>query len=123
MLGMHGSAYSNTSMQEAGLILALGARFDDRVTLNIQKFAPTAKKAAAEGHGGIVHFEISPKNTIKIVQVTETVVGDVSDNLAQILPLLKNTTMADRHKWTKSKERRRAGHSTCIDLQGKNDRT
>lgn len=74
-------------MQEADFILALGARFDDRVTLNIQKFAPIAKKAAAEGHGGIVHFEISPKNTIKVVQVTEAVVGDVSTILPRSCPL------------------------------------
>ena len=48
MLGMHGSAYANMAMQEADLIIALGARFDDRVTGNIAKFAPQAKAAAAE---------------------------------------------------------------------------
>ncbi|KAJ9232390.1 hypothetical protein DTO207G8_7188 [Paecilomyces variotii] len=99
MLGMHGAAYANMSMQEADLIIALGARFDDRVTLNIQKFAPAAKRAATEGRGGIVHFEILPKNINKVVQATEAVVGDISKNVAHLLPLVKKTTMADRYEW------------------------
>ncbi|KAJ9199360.1 hypothetical protein DTO164E3_4672 [Paecilomyces variotii] len=99
MLGMHGAAYANMSMQEADLIIALGARFDDRVTLSIQKFAPAAKRAATEGRGGIVHFEILPKNINKVVQATEAVVGDISKNVAHLLPLVKKTTMADRYVW------------------------
>lgn len=67
MLGMHGSPFANMAMQEADLIIALGARFDDRVTGNIAKFAPQAKAAAAEKRGGIVHFEIMPKNINKYV--------------------------------------------------------
>ena len=51
-------------MQEADLVIALGARFDDRVTGSIAKFAPQAKAAAAEKRGGIVHFEIMPKNIV-----------------------------------------------------------
>ena len=88
MLGMHGSAYANMAMQEADLIIALGARFDDRVTGNIPKFAPQAKAAAAEKRGGIVHFEILPKNINKVVQATEAVEGDVAANLALLLPLI-----------------------------------
>ncbi|KAI1435301.1 thiamine diphosphate-binding protein [Xylaria sp. CBS 124048] len=99
MLGMHGSAFANMSMQEADLIIALGSRFDDRVTLNISKFAPAAKAAAAEGRGGIVHFEIMPKNINKVVQATEAVEGDVGKNLAQLLPLVQPVTMADRQEW------------------------
>ena len=86
MLGMHGSPYANMAMQEADLIIALGARFDDRVTLNIAKFAPQARAAAAEKRGGIVHFEIMPKNINKVVQATEAVEGDVIENLALLLP-------------------------------------
>lgn len=99
MLGMHGSAYANMSIQEADLIIALGGRFDDRVTLNINKFAPGAKAAAAEGRGGIVHFEIMPKNINKVVQATEAVEGDVAENLAQLLPHVTKTSMADRKDW------------------------
>ncbi|KAL8866345.1 MAG: hypothetical protein Q9174_006361, partial [Haloplaca sp. 1 TL-2023] len=86
MLGMHGSPYANMAMQEADLIIALGARFDDRVTGSIAKFAPQAKAAAAEKRGGIVHFEIMPKNINKVVQATEAVEGDVAANLAALLP-------------------------------------
>jgi len=97
MLGMHGSAYANMAMQEADLILALGARFDDRVTGALAKFAPAAKAAAAEGRGGIVHFEIMPKNINKVVQATEAVEGDVITNVAQLLPLLNK--VEERPEW------------------------
>jgi acetolactate synthase I/II/III large subunit len=97
MLGMHGSAYANMSMQEADLILALGARFDDRVTLSIAKFAPQAKLAAQEGRGGIVHFEILPKNVNKVVQATEAVEGDVATNVELLLPHVKK--VAERPEW------------------------
>ncbi|TPX12406.1 uncharacterized protein E0L32_006818 [Thyridium curvatum] len=99
MLGMHGSAYANMTMQEADLIVALGARFDDRVTLNIPKFAPAAKQAAAEGRGGIVHFEVMPKNINKVVQATEAVEGDVATNLRNVLPMVNSKTMAERKEW------------------------
>lgn len=99
MLGMHGSAYANMSIQEADLIIALGARFDDRVTLNISKFAPGAKAAAAEGRGGIVHFEVMPKNINKVVQATEAVEGDVGTNLRLLLPFVDSRSTADRKHW------------------------
>ncbi|KAL9582764.1 MAG: hypothetical protein Q9212_003113 [Teloschistes hypoglaucus] len=89
MLGMHGSPYANMAMQEADLIIALGARFDDRVTGSIAKFAPQAKAAAAQKRGGIVHFEVMPKNINKIVQANEAVVGDVATNLAALIPHVK----------------------------------
>ncbi|KAF2196925.1 acetolactate synthase [Delitschia confertaspora ATCC 74209] len=98
MLGMHGSAYANMAMQEADLIIALGARFDDRITGNVTKFAPAAKAAAAEGRGGIIHFEIMPKNINKVVQATEAVEGDVVANLAHLLPLINE--VPERSEWT-----------------------
>lgn len=97
MLGMHGSAYANMAMQEADLIIALGARFDDRVTGSIAKFAPQAKAAAAEKRGGIVHFEIMPKNINKVVQANEAVEGDVAANLALLLPHVQTKT--SRPEW------------------------
>ncbi|KAI8670121.1 hypothetical protein LRP88_01438 [Fusarium phalaenopsidis] len=99
MLGMHGAAYANMAMQEADLIIALGARFDDRVTLSIAKFAPGAKAAAAEGRGGIIHFEIMPKNINKVVQATEAIEGDVATNLKQLMPFVDAKTMEDRKEW------------------------
>lgn len=97
MLGMHGSAYANMAMQEADLIIAVGARFDDRVTLNIGKFAPQAKAAATEGRGGIVHFEVMPKNINKVVQATEAVEGDCATNLGLLIPHVK--AVAERPEW------------------------
>jgi len=99
MLGMHGSAYANMAMQEADLILALGARFDDRVTGNLNSFAPEAKAAAMQGRGGIVHFEIMPKNINKVVEATEAVEGDVTDSLELLLPHIRNVDKSHRAAW------------------------
>ncbi|KJZ73306.1 Acetolactate synthase catalytic subunit [Hirsutella minnesotensis 3608] len=99
MLGMHGSAYANMAMQEADLIIALGGRFDDRVTGNIAKFAPGAKAAAAEKRGGIVHFEVMPKNINKVVQATEAIEGDVATNLRHLVSQVRPKSMEDRSEW------------------------
>jgi acetolactate synthase-1/2/3 large subunit len=97
MLGLHGSGYANMAMQHADLIIALGARFDDRVTGNVSKFAPAAHAAAKEGQGGIIHFDISPKNINKTIEATEAVVGDCTTNLRQLLPLVD--TITERPEW------------------------
>lgn len=97
MLGMHGSAYANMAMQEADLLIAIGARFDDRVTGNISKFAPQAKLAASENRGGIVHFEIMPKNINKVVQANEAVEGDCANNMRTLLPNVE--PVAERPEW------------------------
>lgn len=98
MLGMHGSAYANLAMQSADLIVSLGARFDDRVTGNINKFAPAALAAERDGRGGIIHFEISPKNVDKVVNATEAIVGDVAENLKDIVPRIEHNP---REEWFK----------------------
>lgn len=97
MLGMHGSAYANLAMQEADLIIAIGARFDDRVTGSIAKFGPQAKLAASENRGGIVHFEIMPKNINKVVQANEAVEGDCAENIRRLLPLVHG--VPERPEW------------------------
>ncbi|TRX94368.1 hypothetical protein FHL15_004835 [Xylaria flabelliformis] len=99
MLGMHGMAYANMSMQEADLIIALGARFDDRVVLNTSKFAPNAKAAAVEKRGGIIHFDILPKNINKVIQATEAIEGDVATNLKMLMPMLPSISMEQRSEW------------------------
>ena len=85
------------AMQESDLIIALGARFDDRVTGSIAKFAPQAKLAAAENRGGIVHFEVLPKNINKVVQATEAVEGDVVTNVRLLLPFVERRV--ERPEW------------------------
>ena len=84
-------------MQESDLIIALGSRFDDRVTGSIAKFAPQAKLAASEGRGGIVHFEILPKNINKVVQANEAVEGDVATNVELLLPHVE--PRSERQEW------------------------
>ena len=58
-LGMHGSVTANYSIQNADLIIALGTRFDDRITGKIEAYAPEAFKAHRENRGGIIHVNIN----------------------------------------------------------------
>ncbi len=76
MLGMHGTFEANKTMHNADLILAVGARFDDRVTNNVAKFCPNAK---------IVHIDIDPASISKTVQVDVPIVGAVDTVLDQML--------------------------------------
>lgn len=97
MLGLHGTGYANLAVQEADLIIALGARFDDRITGSIPKFAPKALAAANEHRGGIIHFEIAPKNINKVVQATEAILGDCATNLEHLISRIK--PVVDRPEW------------------------
>lgn len=81
MVGMHGSYVANMAMSETDLIIALGARFDDRVTGKLSEFAKYAQ---------IVHIDIDPSSISKIVDVTYPIVGDVSSVLEELLGLIKN---------------------------------
>lgn len=97
MVGMHGSAYANKAIQAADVIVALGARFDERVTGTVPKFAPAARLAALEKRGGIIHFEILPKNINKVVEATEAIEGDVAQNLSKFVPLIE--PVSERKEW------------------------
>ena len=77
MLGMHGTWYSNTAVNYCDLLIAVGARFDDRVTGKTDAFAPEAKK---------IHIDIDPSNISKNVKVDVPIVGDVKKILQQLLP-------------------------------------
>ncbi|MCC6680877.1 MAG: biosynthetic-type acetolactate synthase large subunit [Phycisphaeraceae bacterium] len=96
MLGMHGSAYANWAVRDADVIIAVGARFDDRITGNPRKFAPAAREAERLGKGGFIHFEIAPENINKSIPVTIGVEGDARKNLELLLPLLKHSP---RKQW------------------------
>jgi acetolactate synthase-1/2/3 large subunit len=76
MMGMHGEAWVNHAIQEADLILALGMRFDDRVTGNLKTYAPRARK---------IHCEIDPSEVGKNVKVDVALIGDVRQTLAQLV--------------------------------------
>ena len=75
MLGMHGTAYANYAVTECDLLIAVGARFDDRVTGRLDTFAPHAK---------IVHIDIDPASISKNVQVDIPVVGDARNILREL---------------------------------------
>jgi acetolactate synthase-1/2/3 large subunit len=87
MLGMHGSATANYAVQDCDCLISVGARFDDRVTGNLAKFAPNAK---------IIHIDIDPSSISKNVDVDVPVVGDAKASLEAMLPLIEHR---DRHAW------------------------
>ncbi len=79
MLGMHGTYEANMAMYECDVMLAVGARFDDRVTGDLKKFSPHAK---------IIHIDIDPASIGKNVSVEVPIVGDASAALEQLLEAL-----------------------------------
>ena len=80
MLGMHGTCRANMAISNADLVIAIGARFDDRVTGRIDKFATQAR---------IVHIDIDPTSISKNVVVDIPIVGDAKKVLQQVLQILK----------------------------------
>jgi acetolactate synthase-1/2/3 large subunit len=87
MLGMHGTAYANFAVQECDLLIAVGARFDDRVTGKIKTFAPKAK---------FIHIDIDPSSISKNVTVNIPVVGDAKYILGE---LAKEAKYKERKEW------------------------
>lgn len=93
MLGMHGTYEANHAMHQSDLVIAIGARFDDRVTGNIEKFCPHAK---------IIHVDIDPASISKNVKVDIPIVGDVKHVLVDLLEELqsrKDWQTADTSAW------------------------
>ncbi|MCI0521221.1 MAG: biosynthetic-type acetolactate synthase large subunit [Chloroflexi bacterium] len=87
MMGMHGEAYCNLAIQNADLILAMGMRFDDRVTGNLRTYAPKARK---------IHIEIDASEVHKNVAVDLALAGDLKHVLNDLLPLVGE---ADHSEW------------------------
>jgi acetolactate synthase-1/2/3 large subunit len=115
MLGMHGTYRANMAVMESDLLIAIGARFDDRVTGKLEAFAPQAK---------IVHIDIDPTSISKNVRVDLPIVGDCKRVLAKILTHLEDE---DTHaykesleKWHLQIERWKTVHN--LDYQQKGDR-
>jgi acetolactate synthase-1/2/3 large subunit len=86
MLGMHGTYCANMAVSQADVLIAVGARFDDRVTGKLAEFAPHAK---------IVHIDIDPSSISKNVVVDIPIVGDCVDALQQLNDLLEETPRRD----------------------------
>jgi len=86
MMGMHGEAWVNKTIQEADLLLAFGMRFDDRVTGNLKTYAPKAKK---------VHIDIDPAEINKNVKVDVALVGDLRTILQELLTRIEPANHTD----------------------------
>jgi len=88
MLGMHGTYYANRAVQESDVLIAIGMRFDDRVTGKVEAFAPHAK---------IVHIDIDPTSIRKNIRVDVPIVGDVKRVLVVMNKVLKEEV---KEQWT-----------------------
>jgi len=104
MMGMHGEAWVNHTIQEADLLLAFGMRFDDRVTGDLKTYAPNAKK---------IHIEIDPAEINKNVKVDVPLVGDLREVLLELMPKVESI---DRSEWLDSIDRLK-GDSAVRDIQ------
>ena len=90
MLGMHGSLANSVKTQECDVLIAVGMRFDDRITGKLSTYATQAKK---------IHFEIDPAEINKNVPVDVAVLGDCKQTLAELLALVKPN---DHREWVES---------------------
>ncbi|NQU74598.1 MAG: biosynthetic-type acetolactate synthase large subunit [Candidatus Omnitrophica bacterium] len=89
MLGMHGTAYANHAIMESDMIIAVGSRFDDRVTGRLDAFAPNAK---------VIHIDIDPSSVSKNVAVDIPIVGDAKNILIELNKVIKKP---DTDQWLK----------------------
>jgi acetolactate synthase-1/2/3 large subunit len=102
MMGMHGEAYCNLAIQNADLLIALGMRFDDRVTGNLKTYAPHARK---------IHVEIDPSEVHKNVVVDLPLFGDLKAVLSDLLPYMwkRRATMSGLSKLKNGEQTRIRG--------------
>jgi len=114
MLGMHGTYEANMAMHHCDVLIAIGARFDDRVTGNIEKFCPTAK---------IIHVDIDPASISKNIKVDIPIVGPVKHVLTEMLKILdKNSDKTEDvslEKWWNQIEEWRA--TQCLKFKSEGD--
>jgi len=113
MLGMHGTYEANMAMHHCDVLIAIGARFDDRVTGNIEKFCPYAK---------IIHVDIDPSSIAKNVKVDVPIVGPVDVVLQSMLPMLNEVKngldQAALDAWWQQIEGWRAAECLKYDISG-----
>jgi acetolactate synthase-1/2/3 large subunit len=104
MMGMHGEAWVNHTIQDADLLIALGMRFDDRVTGSLKTYAPNAKK---------IHVEIDPAEINKNVKVDVALIGDLREVLRELMPRIQ---AVDCGEWRDCIDRLK-GDSAVRDIQ------
>jgi acetolactate synthase I/II/III large subunit len=105
MMGMHGEAWVNSAIQQADLLIALGMRFDDRVTGNLKTYALNAQK---------IHVDIDPSEINKNVKVDVGIVDDLREALNELLPNIKS---ADHSEWLDTINELK-GDAAVRDIQG-----
>ena len=107
MLGMHGTAWANYAVQGSDCLVAVGARFDDRVTGKLETFAPHAK---------IIHIDIDPSSISKNVTVDVPVVGDAKDILEKMLEFIEPV---DRSPWLEKVAKWKKDYPLTFETDGK----
>jgi len=90
MLGMHGTYEANMAMHDSDCVVAIGARFDDRITGNLEKFCPSAK---------FIHIDIDPSQISKNVVADIPIVGQTKQVLQALIDELKDAKLTDISKW------------------------
>lgn len=106
MLGMHGTKYANYAISESDLIIAVGARFDDRVTGKVDEFAP---------HARIIHIDIDPAAISKNIRVDIPIVGDVGNVLRELNKLVEPV---DTAAWLAKIEEWKKKHPLSYQKEG-----
>lgn len=104
MMGMHGEAWVNKTIQDSDLIIAIGMRFDDRVTGNLKTYARKAKK---------IHIELDPAEINKNVPVDLALIGDAADILRELVPRVRPGQI---QPWLRAIEALK-GESAVIDIK------
>lgn len=107
MLGMHGTHYANYSVQNSDVLIAVGARFDDRVTGKVDLFAPKAK---------IVHIDIDPSSISKTIRVHVPIVGDVRHILRELAQQVGKLEISE---WIQQIDEWKKKHPLKYDASGK----
>ncbi|HUW83439.1 MAG TPA: biosynthetic-type acetolactate synthase large subunit [Phycisphaerae bacterium] len=108
MLGMHGSVYANYAVQNCDVLIAVGARFDDRVTGRIETFAP---------HATIIHIDVDPASISKSVDVDVPVVGDAKKIISELLGEIERR---ERSEWFAQIDAWRKQYPFSYDSKGTN---
>lgn len=105
MLGMHGTYFANHAVNESDLLIAIGARFDDRVTGKISDFIP---------HAQVIHIDIDPASVSKNVVVDVPIVGDCKRVLAQLNEIIEKPDIAE---WQKIVQETKESHPLYYDRE------
>ncbi len=113
MLGMHGTYAANTAMYQADLIIAIGARFDDRVTGNPSKFSPNSRK---------IHIDVDPTSIHKVIAVDVPIVGDAKEVLTALNHMLSGISHGEEQlhgaAWRKQIEAWQKEHPLAYTQEG-----